>query len=147
MALHQLVYVSAAHNLATPDQLGRLLQSARRKNSRLGITGLLIHHSGSFLQVLEGDEAKVEELFDVINADPRHHRIVVLSRAGVASPSFSEWSMGFVDGASSSLGELSGFKDLSRGGFDAARLVSARTQAFYLLDAFSVGRLRQYVST
>ena len=55
--------------------------------------------------------------------------------------------MGFVDGASSSMNELPGFKDLSHGAFDAARLVTARTQAFYLLDAFSVGRLRQYVST
>jgi len=55
--------------------------------------------------------------------------------------------MGFVDGAEPSLSELPGFKDLSRGAFDAARLVSARTQAFYLLDAFSSGRLRQYVSS
>ena len=52
--LTQLIYVSKATRALDKEELTTLLGKIRPNNSRLGITGILLHDSGSFLQVLEG---------------------------------------------------------------------------------------------
>jgi hypothetical protein len=143
---YQLIYVSAASSLMSDPELAQLLVHARQKNHRLRVNGLLIHQRGSFLQVLEGESATVEALFQPISHDPRHRRIAVLSREPDARPIFHEWSMGFVDTTTPSLAQVDGFRDLSRGRLNAGSLTSIRSRAFFLIDAFSVGRLHQHVS-
>lgn len=145
MHAHQLVYVSAASRLLPQSELADILAKARRKNATLGVTGILIHDSGSFLQVLEGAEESVEGLFRTIGLDPRHRRVVVLSRRAAAR-SFADWSMGFADHADASLNALPGFKNLVGEAFDPARLTAFKTHAFYIIEAFSVGRLRQHAA-
>jgi len=54
MKLIQLIYVSAATNRFNPAELRELLRLARLKNQQLDVTGMLLYHEGSFLQVLEG---------------------------------------------------------------------------------------------
>lgn len=145
--MQQLVYISAASSPMPPHQLAELLARARLKNARLGVAGILLHDQGSFLQVLEGAAATVETLFRVIEGDPRHRRVVVLGREPIAKPAFGDWRMGFVDRANAELAALPGFKDLSGARFDAAALTEIKNRAYYLIEAFSVGRLRQFVST
>jgi hypothetical protein len=146
LPIHQLIYVSASKALMSPAELGGLLLDARAKNKRHGLTGMLVHHEGSFLQVLEGEEAAVERVFAKISRDPRHHRIVILSRAGVPSSAFDDWSMGFVDGGNPSLSNLPGFNDFFRRGFEAARLAETKGRAKELFFAFRDGRFRQFVN-
>lgn len=146
MSVLQLVYISAASKPIDPPQLAELLARARRKNMALGVTGVLVHDGGSFLQVLEGAETVVETLFRVIESDPRHRRVIVLGRQLVAQPAFGNWQMGFVDRAHPELKALPGFKDLSGAAFDPATLTDVKSRAYYLLEAFSVGRFRQFVA-
>lgn len=143
--VYQLVYVSAAKSLMSEAQLAEVLIKARRNNERLGVTGLLIHQNGSFLQVLEGPAATVEDLFARISLDVRHRRVTLLARGADAKPLFADWSMGFADSASSVLNDLDGFRDFSRGRLDVGSLTKVRSRASFLIDAFSVGRLHQYV--
>ncbi|HET9991140.1 MAG TPA: BLUF domain-containing protein [Kofleriaceae bacterium] len=93
----QLVYVSNAARTFTVDQLRALLAKARAKNVGLGITGMLLHQDGTFLQMLEGEPAAVDSLFETIRGDSRHKSIVMLARTEVAGRTFSDWSMGFTD--------------------------------------------------
>jgi len=92
-----LVYVSSATVPFTPDELVALLKKSHEKNARLGITGMLLYKEGNFMQVLEGEEAAVRELYETIRHDPRHHDVITLLEEEVPAREFSEWSMGFVD--------------------------------------------------
>lgn len=103
MRVHQLLYISAATRTLSDAELADILAAARSNNARLRVTGVLIHDAGSFIQVLEGAEERVEGLYRKIAVDPRHRRIVVLARQAVVQSSFAEWSMGFVDRAHPSL--------------------------------------------
>jgi hypothetical protein len=44
----------------------KLLQTCRRNNERLEITGILLYYNRSFIQVLEGTEPRVRALLDRI---------------------------------------------------------------------------------
>lgn len=90
----RLIYASATWPALTPDQLAGLIAVARRNNARLGVTGLLLYHNASVLQVLEGPQEAVEGLFDRIARDSRHGRILRLWAGPVAERAFPDWRMG-----------------------------------------------------
>ena len=69
--MFQLIYASAAVKPFTPQELTVLLAKARKKNSSMDISGMLLYHAGSFLQVLEGPDDAVATAAQ--HARPRHH--------------------------------------------------------------------------
>jgi len=139
--MFQLIYASAAVKPFTPEDLSKLLARARKKNAAAGITGMLLYHARSFLQVLEGPEGAVAELFKIIDKDPRHTNVRVLFRDGIETPEFDEWSMGFVDTAKSAA-VLEGFLDYNTG-LNAALL--DKSLAKKTLGMFRDGSWRQVV--
>jgi hypothetical protein len=74
-SIFSVVYLSECTRSFSGRDLRELLTKAREKNSKLGISGMLLFKAGNFLQVLEGDREKVMALFDKIAKDPRHDRI------------------------------------------------------------------------
>jgi hypothetical protein len=143
--VHQLIYVSAAKDDMPPAELAGLLFKARGHNKSVGLSGMLVHQAGSFFQILEGDEAAVEALFARITKDPRHHRVLVLSRKSVPAPAFVDWSMGFVEGSQRGLTAVAGFNDFFRKGFEQAQISADPGRAKELALAFRDGRFRQFV--
>jgi len=97
MAVLQVIYASAGVRKLRPEELTEILAQARSRNSDAGISGLLVYHDGSFLQLLEGPEAAVDALVARIKKDPRHHKFKLLLRDTVAEKEFDDWSMGFAD--------------------------------------------------
>ncbi len=91
----QLVYVSSARVPMAPQDLNDLLARARASNTAAKISGLLLHHDGNFMQVLEGEREQVLGLFARIKRDPRHHRIITLLSHDIEHREFDEWSMAF----------------------------------------------------
>lgn len=91
-----LAYFSSATAPFSPDALGALLARAQANNAALGVTGLLCHYDGSFLQFLEGPETTVDDLFARISADPRHHAVILMHRAPVDVRAFADWAMALV---------------------------------------------------
>jgi hypothetical protein len=79
------------------------------RNSARGVTGVLLYQSGSFMQVLEGEPAIVEQIFAKIQRDPRHRDVLVLLRGNIETRNFGDWSMGFVDVRASAI-VLPGFR-------------------------------------
>ncbi len=131
-AIHQLVYVSSASRLMSEYDLLALLNEARSNNEQLGITGMLVYCNGTFIQVLEGEEAVVERLFQKIESDLRHRRCFLLMRQRQQSRAFEGWSMGFRAMNPSELEEVAGYID-----FFGERLVPERGPAVYtLLESF-----------
>ena len=108
--LFQLMYRSTETRAMTEADLRALLKNAREKNDRLGVTGLLLYAQGRFLQVLEGPESAVRQLYDTIEADPRHAGTEVLLTNRTAERVFPDWKMGLErPGAFASLEGLSSF--------------------------------------
>ena len=137
----ELIYVSAETRPFSSEELAELLQVARANNTELGVTGVLLYLEGSFLQVLEGPEDVVMELFDKIGLDRRHGSVVLIRRSEIETRNFGEWSMGFREVSASEARMLDGYTGVLRGEPlnvepDAKRL---RT----IIDSFQQGRWRQ----
>ena len=97
MGLYHLIYQSQAITPFTDAELAVLLQRVRTYNRQVHVTGLLLHApDGRFLQILEGEEADVRQLYyKFILADPRHYQCLVLGEGSCAERSFADWNMGF----------------------------------------------------
>ena len=93
--MRQLLYVSnTAHQISVGD-LDDILTASRRNNAMLGITGLLLFIDCGFLQILEGEERAVRELYTHISSDPRHWNPKLMLDREVPARAFPNWSMGF----------------------------------------------------
>ena len=138
----QLIYVSASTDILPDDQIAAFLAAARARNKERDITGIIVHHQGSFLQVIEGDGQMVTSLFEMIRKDPRHESVTLLSRKSVAHREFGDWSMAFVDTAGKA-DDLEGFVDYEK---DFADMTLGDTQARKLLGMFLKGRWHQHLS-
>jgi len=95
--MRQLVYVSSSKGLFSATDLDDILRASRRNNARLGITGILLYRGGNIMQVLEGEAEPLEQIFQVIRADPRHTGVIKLIDREVAKRDFEFWSMDFQD--------------------------------------------------
>jgi hypothetical protein len=73
----------------------KLLIDARAHNHHGDITGLLLHHNGCFMQMLEGPRKQVHALYERIANDARHHDVVVEWDAHAHERLFPNWQMGF----------------------------------------------------
>lgn len=74
--------------------LVELLETSRRNNAKLEISGMLLYADGNFIQYIEGPEANVGALYDRIATDPRHRNLTVLSEGETDSRRFPDWAMG-----------------------------------------------------
>ena len=95
--MYYLIYRSVATDLPTKESLARLLELAREHNAMRGITGMLLYQNGSYMQMLEGDEAAVRELFGKVAADSRHRLVKEVASGKLPKRHFEDWSMGFRD--------------------------------------------------
>jgi hypothetical protein len=92
--LHQVVYCSRAARGVDDAAVDRIIDTARRANPQLGISGLLVFGSGVFFQWLEGPRDSIAGLMTRIQRDPRHEDVVTLSQSEeVRERLFPGWSM------------------------------------------------------
>lgn len=139
MALIQLIYVSSAVEELDDAELDRILLSARQHNAELDVTGMLLYQQGSFMQVLEGEAAAVDAIYQRIGQDRRHYGLILLTREPVAERSFPEWRMGFRRLTSRDAASQPGYAPLFLRGFDARQLGIQPGQALDVLKAFCRG--------
>lgn len=93
---YQALYISHAQHPMNEQELIDLLQQARAHNEKEGITGVLLYVNKIFVQLLEGEQKKVEALIEKIKKDPRHEGMVMLTQGPSAFPRICpEWKMGF----------------------------------------------------
>jgi len=93
--MRQLLYVSHCTRELAAGELNDILVAARANNALLGITGLLLHINGGFLQMLEGEERAVRELYTRIAMDRRHTDPRIMLDREIPVRVFADWSMGF----------------------------------------------------
>lgn len=137
MALQQLIYVSAARAKFSAAQLDELLEHCRRRNPERGVTGMLLYHDGGILQLIEGEEDTLSELYGKIRRDPRHKEVRVLMRAPVAERLFPDWAMGFKDMSGAEDDAPDSVFHLTREALDARMRNAEGAMTRILVDTFA----------
>ena len=92
--LKQVIYVSEKTDTSS-DSLTDIYDISQKNNSESGISGCLLIGSNSYLQLLEGPDAAVENLYSKIKMDSRHKKVKKLFEQHIEEKSFSSWSMKF----------------------------------------------------
>ena len=110
--LHRLIYLSSAVGVLRADELDRILLRSKASNSGAGITGLLLFHEGSFLQMIEGPAAGVTSLMQKIRRDRRHSGIIMLQSGPCAERIFPDSPLHYVAPRNLTAGEKQAFADL-----------------------------------
>ena len=109
--MYELIYTSVARRYLTHSEVEEMVESARSKNQRLGITGLLLYSKYEFIQLLEGEERVVRQLFEEIQADSRHDSVTSFYEGYIEKRGFDGWSMAFKDlDAEAEMGIIDGSK-------------------------------------
>jgi hypothetical protein len=143
--MRYIVYVSQAAKAFSTDNLAALLEHSRDRNSADDITGLLIYRynddfrRGNFLQVLEGSEDALADVWRRISSDPRHHTIIVLDEGESDARAFGDWSMGFRNVDEQDLASFVGFSQLGSDQFWQDAKKQALPDALAALRSFYDG--------
>lgn len=94
MKLVHLIYASKYRENLNFSDIKEILKEAQANNKTQDITGFLCFGNGYFLQILEGDAHKVNQLFYAISKDPRHQELMLLDYSKISIRDFVDWSMG-----------------------------------------------------
>lgn len=134
--LFHLIYVSTAVLPMNDVELADLLQTAKARNDRQKITGMLLYKGGHFMQVLEGDEASVMKVFTDIEMDMRHKSVDTLRVEYIQSRDFPNWSMGFANIDNLELKSMPGFTRFLERDFRSTYFTEDSVEAHAMLLAF-----------
>ena len=92
----QLIYFSLWRPQTSPNldaALAEILSISTDRNARADITGALLCCNGWFVQVLEGAQVAIAELYERIERDPRHESVTLVGTREVDQRDFPNWSM------------------------------------------------------
>lgn len=95
--LSRLLYVSKSVNIINHFDLSQILESSRQNNAEAGITGVLCGSKSHFVQLLEGPENNLIQLYSKIIDDRRHRDCVLIGIVPISSRMFNKWSMGYIE--------------------------------------------------
>ncbi|EHQ26203.1 BLUF domain-containing protein [Mucilaginibacter paludis] len=124
--MYYVVYISTAARLMTDEDLIEILIKSRNNNFRLGITGVLLYHEGTFIQAIEGDKVVIDKLLNSICKDKRHFGLTIITEGIMETHAFPDWSMGFLSVDAETLSIIRGYKRLET--IDAIGNEAARNQ-------------------
>jgi hypothetical protein len=134
------IYSSTATIEFAEHEIPQLLEKTRAANAARGISGMLLYIEGSFFQVLEGEPASVDAIYQTISADSRHKHVTLIIREPITERSFGEWTMGFATVGRLEAGGLIGENDFFAQASCFENLNPSRAKK--LLAAFRRGRWR-----
>lgn len=129
--MHHILYTSKAVKPFKDDELQKLLEGARLNNSKKSITGMLLYCNSNFIQLLEGNEQDLNELFEIVSCDGRHNEVKKIIEGTIEKPQFPDWSMGYKFLSPKQLTSLDQHENADLSGF------IRKTQPFKLLKLMS----------
>ena len=122
-------YLSQSKLDWTDEAIDELLERSKRNNATRKITGAMIYANGYFMQLIEGPQIAVDELYSAIEADPRHEVLSLLHNQEIKDRHFSDWAMEYRD--SDDLGERALMT------IHAAKQDSERFPVIHFLECFN----------
>jgi hypothetical protein len=101
-----LLYFGIARKAFTTDDFEKLLNQARSRNKHLGITGKLLHCEDSFIQLLEGNQYAVDEIYKSICKDERLIAVKTITTGIATKRYYKDWSMAFAEVTLAEINEI-----------------------------------------
>ena len=93
MPLRAIAYASQALPELSAARLQALVEDAARFNRMAGVTGVLLHDGGRFLQYIEGPPDGIDSVYERILQAGSHVDIVELARGRLGQRQFPYWAM------------------------------------------------------
>ena len=101
--MYSLIYMSVAKEAMQQEDIDEILGQSRYNNNHDGITGCLAYIEGQsdqeqfhrFIQILEGREDKIADLFERIQRDRRHSQVTLVVHGPIQARNFESWQMRF----------------------------------------------------
>ncbi len=75
MSTYTICYFSKAKEGITQAEVEAIFKKTYTNNTLKDIKGILLYMLGDFFQVLEGDKDDLENIYEIIKNDERHHTI------------------------------------------------------------------------
>ena len=92
--MKRIIYISKLTTPISCEEIESIGVVSSRNNSKINITGILVFFEKMFFQIIEGDDEKVDQLYDKIGNDKRHHDILRLkTEYDIKERLFPEWNM------------------------------------------------------
>jgi len=91
-----IIYLSEATKEFTKSSLLDLAHQSAKSNKLVGITGYLYFVKGRFFQYFEGEEKFVQNLYEIVENDPRHKIVNSLYNQNITVRKFPSWDMKFI---------------------------------------------------
>lgn len=143
--MHYLIYSSRKKESCDEQEIQNILDACQRNNSKKNITGILLHSNDRFLQYLEGDQEKIQHLYEHIRKDVRHDMVMLVKKGEVQNRLFPSWEMGYKK-LNNSLGfhsdvdqkEISTFNQLLNGqsnSIEEKQVLKTLTRFYILVDS------------
>ena len=93
--MRSLTFFSTATAAMTDGDFAALERECAEHESHLGVTGMLLHKNGDFLQVIEGSRFVIRDMYARIAADRRHTNIRNISERSISSREFDGAAVSF----------------------------------------------------
>lgn len=93
--LKTICYISCKSKDLSDLESERLIEETKCKNSTCFITGIIVHVGDHFFQIIEGEEKKINALYQKIVADKRHYEIVELFNKPIKRKYFESYQSSF----------------------------------------------------
>ena len=97
--LRRILYTSRATDGVSMKDAYDIIRVSHNRNAQAGITGGLIFIDGHFVQLMEGLPTAVEQRYDRIAQDGRHHDLIVRQDVEIEAPVFADDWMALRDGS------------------------------------------------
>lgn len=91
--LYAILYVSSSTRKMSDGELSSLYVTASRKNLESGVTGVLLHSNGNFIQYIEGPQKGLLDIYHRIKQDNRHTGLIEIMNEPIAAREFPQWSL------------------------------------------------------
>ena len=134
----QLIYISYATREMNEQNLLDLLEQSRIKNEKHNVTGLLLYAKDNFMQVLEGEEVVVDDIYQSILKDDRNTRNTIIQRESIDTRSFPQWSMGFKTASDIPPDMMKGYSDFFTATDTPISIEKQKSGVLSLLNTFKI---------
>jgi hypothetical protein len=93
--LYYIIYSSTPAKKSGAADIENILVTARAENKRYNVTGMLVCLPDNYIQLIEGPQATINQLYQNIEQDPRHYRVTILKHGALAQRYFPDWAMAY----------------------------------------------------
>jgi Sensors of blue-light using FAD len=125
-----ILYVSSAIRMLSEPEIDPLFERARSRNLEEGVTGILLHFNGNFMQYLEGPLVGLERIYRIIQESSLHSGIEEIIHEPIQRQAFPKWSMAYRRKDFEAFTDPDNYAELL-----SARIYRARSQRLANIDA------------